>query len=137
MRSVEKCLMIRIVNHETSSASQFLAWSTLSTEKVLYAENCEERCTLSNMPHVRNTEHAQWCSQNCAYAVFGVCADEDFPINESTWNPIFRYFAHFIKRYVSILETSCLPVVFHPNRKANNALQIEIAFPTFSFTLSN
>ena len=52
-------------------------------------------------------------------------------------DPIFRYMAHFIERLVPVLETSRIPIVFHPIRKAGNALPIVIAFPTFSFKMSH
>ena len=52
-------------------------------------------------------------------------------------DPFFRYVAHFIERLVLLLETSRMPIVFHPIRKANNALSIEIAFLTFFFKMSH
>lgn len=69
---------------------------------------------------MRNIEQAQWHSQQiCACAVFGVCADDDFPRNETAQGPIFRH-VRFIERSVTKLETNRLTIVFHPVRKADS-----------------
>ena len=52
-------------------------------------------------------------------------------------DPNFRYVAHFIERLVLLLETSRIPIVFHPIRNADNALPIEIAFLIFFFKMSH
>ena len=62
-------------------------------------------------------------------AVFGVCANDDFPRNESTW----VLFLDILPILSSKLETSRLPNIFHPIRKADSELPIRIGFPTFFF----
>ena len=71
----------------------------------------------------------------CACAVFGVCADEDFPRNEGTWVLFINMLPILLS--TQLLETSLLLNVFHPIRKADSELPIEVGFPTFFFTLSN
>ena len=62
-------LLLRIVNYKTPSASQFLAWSTFSTEKVLHVKNREARTAHvkagSNLSHIEYVGVSSWKTGTC------------------------------------------------------------------------